>query len=62
MPSDNSHQVKQGEDNRAVWERPALRRLATKYAEGSGSFHDEGNPPSGTCAQGGTGSHSCKNA
>ncbi len=66
MPGDKTMSSKncdqQGEDNRALWERPAFRRLVTKYAEGSALLHDEGNPNSGVCAQTGAGSHSCKNA
>ncbi len=49
-------------DSRDPWERPAVRRLATKYAEGTAALHDEGNPTNGVCAQPGEGSHSCKNA
>jgi hypothetical protein len=32
----------QHEDDRAAWERPVVRRLDTKYAEGPGPFQDEG--------------------
>jgi hypothetical protein len=47
-----------GDDNRdrAPWERPAFRRLATKYAEGAGFLQDEG-----VCQGQNPGSHSCKN-
>src|SRR6266849_8822709 len=60
MSSKNCDQ--QGEDHRALWERPAFRRLPTQYAEGGGLLHDEGNPTDPTCHNTGTGSHSCKNA
>ena len=43
----------QEEGDRAVWERPAVRRLATEYAEGGGPHQSEGN-----CIPGGT--HSAK--
>jgi len=43
------------EDNRALWECPAVRRLATEYAEGGGPYQSEG-----ACT--GTGTHSAKNA
>jgi hypothetical protein len=54
MSSKNREQLKQDEDNRALWERPALRRLVTKYAEGGGNTQDEGNPTLGD-------KHSAKN-
>ena len=41
---DNRDQLKQGEDNRAPWERPTFRRLVTEDAEAIGILHDEGNP------------------
>jgi hypothetical protein len=55
MSSKNREQLKQDEDNRAPWERPGFRRLVTKYAEGGGPTHDEGQAPLG-------GAHSAKNA
>ena len=42
------------EDGRALWERPAIRRLAANYAENAGPSADDGH-----CV-GGTGGHSCK--
>jgi hypothetical protein len=60
MSSKNSH--KEDEGNRALWERPAFRRLVTEYAEGGGILHDEGNPTTGMCAQPGPGGRSCKTA
>jgi hypothetical protein len=42
------------EDGRAMWERPAFRRLAANYAEHAGPTKDDGN-----CNGGDTG-HSCK--
>jgi hypothetical protein len=50
----------QDEDRRALWERPAFRRLVTKYAEGGGLLHDEGNGSQGFCNNPSAGSHSCK--
>jgi hypothetical protein len=35
------------DDVRAEWERPVLRRLVTQYAEASGIFQSEGQPPGG---------------
>lgn len=55
MSSKNREQLKQDEDNRALWERPAFRRLVTKDAEGSGVLQDEGE-----CELGRAGMHSCK--
>ena len=46
---------KEEEAERALWECPTLRRLATEYAEGGGVYQSEG-----TCAL--DGSHSRKNA
>ena len=60
MSGKNSRKVDEG--NRALWERPAFRRLMTQYAEGKGSLHDEGNPTVGTCAMPGGGGRSCKTA
>jgi hypothetical protein len=54
MSNKNCEQLKQDEDNRALWERPALRRLVTKYAEGGGDTQDEGNQALGA-------KHSAKN-
>ena len=45
---------RQDGDDRALWERPAFRRLAANYAEDGGLSADDGN-----CV-GGTGGHSCK--
>ena len=42
------------EGGRAVWERPAVRRLATEYAGGGGPYQSEGN-----CLPNGT--HSARN-
>jgi hypothetical protein len=56
MSSKNRDQLKQDNDTRALWERPAFRRLAANYAEGGNSNLDDGG-----C--GGSGSdihHSCK--
>jgi hypothetical protein len=47
MSSNNGDHMKQDEDNRAVWERPAFRRLVTEYAESTGVFQSEGQPPGG---------------
>jgi hypothetical protein len=58
---ENNRDISAG-DGVNLWERPTVRRLATKYAEGAGMLHDEGNPSQGTCAMSGAGSHSCKNA
>jgi hypothetical protein len=58
---ENKRDISAG-DGASLWERPTVRRLATKYAEGAGMLHDEGNPSNGICAQPGPGSHSCKNA
>jgi hypothetical protein len=41
--------------NRAVWERPAVRQLATEYAQGGGPLRSEG-----MCT--GSGAHSAKQA
>ena len=41
-------------DGRALWERPALRRLAANYAEAGGASVDDGN------CNGGVEGHSCK--
>jgi hypothetical protein len=61
MSSQNFNQLKEVGDNRAVWERPAFRRLVTEDAEGGGFFQSEGTAP--TCANpGGPNAHSCKNA
>jgi hypothetical protein len=46
MSNENREPLKQ-DDTRAPWERPVLRRLVTKYAEGSGHTKDEGNPNTG---------------
>ncbi len=61
MSSENRDQLKQDEDDRAVWERPAFRRLVTRYAEGVGIFRSEGVPPGGgqNCEPAGP-NHSCK--
>jgi hypothetical protein len=63
----SSNSPKNDENSRALgrepWERPVVRRLITKDAEGSGMLHDEGNPSTGgTCVQTGPGMRSCKNA
>jgi len=59
----DSDRSKRDVDSRALWERPAFRRISTKDAEGGGFSHDEGNPTGGGfCIQPGPGSHSCKNA
>jgi hypothetical protein len=55
MSSKNGQRLKQDEDSRALWERPVIRRLATKDAEHSGLMHDDG-----TCTSGEGGTHSCK--
>jgi hypothetical protein len=55
MSSKNRDESKQDEDNRALWERPSFRRLATEYAEGGGPNQDEGNTNL-------NGNHSAKNA
>jgi hypothetical protein len=57
MSSKNREPLKQDEDNRALWERPVIRRLATKDAEGTGGCLSEGE----SCSAG-TGMHSGKNA
>jgi hypothetical protein len=57
MSRQNPDQVEQNEDARALWERPAFRRLDTKSAEGNGPTQNEGNIASGGC-----GCHSAKNA
>jgi hypothetical protein len=55
MSGKNSDQAKtSNEDNRAVWERPAFRRLAASYAEASPGVTDDGN-----CVGGGQ-QKSCK--
>ena len=43
-----------GVDNRALWERPAFRRLVANYAEAGGLAVDDGN------CNGGVDGHSCK--
>ena len=47
---------KESEDSRALWERPAFRRLVTRYAEGLGPLPSEGIVCGGSGA-----SLSCKN-
>ena len=54
MTSKNCPNHKKNEDNRAFWERPAVRRLATEYAQGDALLQSEGN-----CMPGGD--HSGKN-
>jgi hypothetical protein len=49
-----------GNDKRAVWERPALRRLNTEDAEQTGIFQSEGNPDGPQCVES-PNQHSCKN-
>jgi len=60
MSSKNCEQLQQGEDNRALWERPTVRRLVTEDAEGTGHFQAEGTAPG--CTQGPQMTNSCKNA
>ena len=49
----------QGQDHRALWERPAFRRLVTEDAKGTGDFQSEGVPGSGqNCVP--APMHSCK--
>ena len=50
----------QGQDHRALLERPAFRRLVTEYAKGTGNFQSEGVPGGGNdCVP--APAHSCKN-
>jgi hypothetical protein len=58
---DTNDRLKLGQDERALWERPAIRHLATKYAEGAGLFRSEGVPGGGQDCVAGT-DHSCKGA
>jgi len=49
----------QGQDHRALWERPAFRRLVTEDAKGMGAFLSEGQPMGGhDCVP--APNHSCK--
>ena len=49
----------QGQDHRALWERPAFRRLVTEDAKGMGAFQSEGQPMGGhDCTP--IPNHSCK--
>jgi len=49
----------QGQDHRALWERPAFRRLVTEDAKGAGLFQSEGQPMGGQdCVP--APNHSCK--
>jgi hypothetical protein len=50
----------QGEDHRALWERPAFRRLVTEYAKGHGNFQSEGSPGPGKDCVPKMDAHSCK--
>ena len=55
LDQDRDEQLKEGQDKRALWERPTLRRLVANQAEGGFSNLDDGQ-----CT--GTGSdfhHSC---
>jgi hypothetical protein len=47
---------KQEIDRRSLWERPVVRRLVTKDAEGDGILQDEG----ANCSVTNQNAHSCK--
>jgi hypothetical protein len=53
--NDRDDRLHSGEvDDRALWERPAFRRLVANYAEAGGLAVDDGN------CMGGQSGHSCK--
>ena len=56
--SNHGGRLELDDDNRAAWERPAFRRLVTRYAEGAGVFQSEGQPGGGQNCQ--SGDKSCK--
>jgi len=43
MRSEHHAQVKQEEDKREMWERPAIRRLVASDAQGGSGPLDDGN-------------------
>jgi hypothetical protein len=43
MSSKDSDRLKQDEDKRALWERPAFRRLEANSAKAGASIGDDGN-------------------
>lgn len=43
MRRNNRNQLKEDEDKRVVWERPAFRRLEANDAKGGTLFIDDGN-------------------